>query len=404
MKQRMKTTGRWLWVVIALASMGAAAQDASDDEGGDSAISGSALGGIGYDSNVYQSPSEPYYDYSASSAPLVNPETRSGYFVPLELRGRYTRDLTDNNSLFAEIDLKGQFYLDPDLRNADQDQQELTLGDTMIFSRSGKRRATLKGELVVAAHHETYYDRDDGADQETSSGLDVSNRYRYRATGARFKYDDNLGKIRYVFHGTYLVRDYDDPKSVSQYDHRYYSLAGDVGFRAAKLANVKMGYKYYAYEYDERPARTLRGSLYSSNPALAYRYNLYELALSKKLNADWDARIEADYTERTDEFVGYNDYRRTRCRVNARYRAAERVKLDAGFEYWKRTYPNAYAFDRFGQPEKTYDGYDAHMKLAWKTQSRGIVAIEVTKTKERTTDARYEYDRHQILLNNEWKF
>ena len=252
MKQLKKITGLWLGVVIGLTSMGAAAKDAADD--GDSAISGSVRGGIGYDSNVYRSPSAPYNDYSVSSGPRVTPETRSGIFVPLELRGRYTHNMTDNNSVFAGIDLQGQFYLDPDLRNANQNLQELTVGDTMIFARSGKRRRLLEGELVGTAHNEAYYDRDDGADKATSSGRDISNRYRYRATGARFKYDDNLGKVRYGFHATYLVRDYDDPQLVSQYDHRYYSLAGDVGFRAAKIANVKLGYKYYAYEYNERPA------------------------------------------------------------------------------------------------------------------------------------------------------
>ncbi len=391
-------------MAITLTSPSALADNGSNDDGSESTASLSVLGGIGYDSNVYQSPSEPYYDYSLSSAPRVTPKTHSGFFVPLELRGLYARAVTDNNSVFAGVDLAGRFHLDQDLRNADQDQQELTVGDTMVFSRHQKRRRMLKGELVFAAHHETYYDRDDGSDQETSSGLDISNRYRYRSTGARFRYDDNLAKIRYGFQGTYLVRDYDDPQSVSQYDHRYYSLAGNVGFRAAKIANVKAGYKYYAYEYDERPARTRTGSLYSSNPALVYRYNLYELAFSKKLNEDWDAGIEADYTERTDEYVGYNDYRRTRYRANTRYRSAGQVTLDAGIEYWKRTYPNAYAFDRFGQPQKAYDGYEAQLKLAWKSRANGVVAVEVTKTKERTTDVRYEYDRHQILLSNEWKF
>ena len=394
----------WLLVLIAAVAANTAAAAAVSEAGDDSALTGSVSVGITYNGNVYRSPAEPYFDYALSSAPKITPTTQTGFVMPLELRGQYVHHWSENNRAFAGLALKGQYYLDAALRNANRNWQELVVGDTMTFSKKRLHRRTLKGELVFGAHQETYYDRDDGLDKVTSTGLDISNRYRYLTKGARFRYDDNLARIRYGFRGAYFIRDYADPVAVSQYDHHYFALSGDVGFRAAKVVNVRLGYNFYTYEYDDRSARNATGVLSAYNPALVYRYNLYELALSKKLNQDWDTKIEADYTERTDAYAGYNDYRRMRYRAVARWQMAEGLTLEGGFEYWKRIYPNAYAFDSFAQPQKIYDGSDVQIKLAWKTETHGTVAVEMSKTRELSSDARYEFDREQFLVSGEWRF
>ena len=79
------------------------------------------------------------------------------------------------------------------------------------------------------------------------------------------------------------------------------------------------------------------------------------------------------------------------------------MKLQAWFTYWDRDYPNAFAFDVSGQPQKTYDGIEARVKGDFALDKQWGLWAEYKYWDQNSTDLRYDYDRYQVMAGVKWE-
>lgn len=73
-------------------------------------ISWSASTGLGYDSNAYQAPRAPYMDNSVVPGVPVVPQTKSGFFVPYEVKMDIAKNRELDSRLLGSASLNGSFY------------------------------------------------------------------------------------------------------------------------------------------------------------------------------------------------------------------------------------------------------------------------------------------------------
>ena len=80
-------------------------------------------------------------------------------------------------------------------------------------------------------------------------------------------------------------------------------------------------------------------------------------------------------------------------------------RLKLSYAYWKRDYPNAYAFDNQAlNISKKYDGTE--VKLIWKNSldERKTIVVDVDYYDENSTDLRYDYTRYKTSVSFQWQF
>ena len=141
--------------------------------------------GIGFDSNVYRSPSDPYRDYAKTIPPTVTPNVQSGFFVPLEGDIKYQgRHGKDRIGFVAHLSLDADIYPGSKIENANKISLALWTGAEILLGRGGRKNNTLSVLPYLKQHQQTYVDRDDGLEKTTTvTGTDISNRYSYIARG-----------------------------------------------------------------------------------------------------------------------------------------------------------------------------------------------------------------------------
>jgi len=396
MNMRMSQNPR-RWLLIALLAPTAAFAAESD-------FKWSVGAALGYDDNAYLSPDAPYVDLAATGTPLVTPEKQSGLFADVGAGATYTHALSNSNKLIAEYKFTGDFYLDSALRNANEYKHRLTYGREHILRSKGARRDTVYFGAIASAVKDVYFDRDSGVDKATTSGADISDRYSYRSIGAEAEYRNRVSRVQYGFSGSFERLDYKNPVVVRQYDHNYIKLAADIGFDITEGTKLSADYTYRLRDYSDRLSRDASGALLSTNPNLKYTYHTIGASLRQRLNRSWVVYLDGDYKLRDDGYVGYNDYDGTTFKVRALFKPAGPWSVRFSADTWKRNYSNAFAFDLPTQPAKAYKGSDADLRVEW-THSNGMTLWGgVDLVRQKSSDARYEYDRFRSGLGVEWNF
>jgi len=396
-------------------SMNYAGAAESSDDIGDNAnenetgvLQWNASVGLGYNSNIYQAPSDAYIDYAPATPVPVDPVTHSGFFVPLDLEADYQYGLDGNNNLLTSYQFSGEFYVDQDFRNADVSSHTIKFGDAYVLNNKGRLTESVYGGLILVKKEDEYTERDTGLDKFTTGGVNISDRYKYTATGIELKYDNRISKVKYDIKFKVLNRDFEDAVAISQLDHKYTLIGGDVKFPVAKSSKIKLSYDHYIYDYDERPSRNADGRAFASNPPLKYVYDKFLISYIYTVNRQLRTFFDYSYTTRSDEFVGYNDYKRNKIKIRALYDYSDKVDLKATFTYWDREYPNAYAFDRFvagvNEDAKSYDGTKWELEGKYKTSEHQNYWMDFQWYNENSTDLRYQYDRMKIMIGASWEY
>ena len=388
-------------IFCALATGASAAdygKDAKKTDGRKEGLSVSVEAGLGYDSNVFLTPENPYVDLSLAVPATVTPDKQTGFFVPLGLDAEYLRPMGTGARLLSDFGFDGQIY-EPDIDNANLYDAEFTLGPEFDITKN----SSLYAGIILGYHREIYYDRDDGLNK-VSGASDISDKYTYSNAGAELSYKHDLGKLDYEVFASFEKRDYEDPVIVSQYDHDYMKFGGSVDYALAASTKVSAGYRYSIRDYDDRKARDLSGNLLTSNPLLEYTYHTIDLTLRQRVSKSLVAY--ADYTrqDRKDEFVGYNDYGQNRYKVRAIYTPTEELRVRVAASYWDREYDRAFAFDDPAGGKKDYSGitFDAGADYAYSKQVS--FWADVNYDSQDTTDKRYEYDRTQLSAGVKYEF
>ncbi len=386
-----------LFIIPLLLSFTAAAATETKDE--QSNITWFTATGLGYDSNVYQAPSAPYIDYSV--LPLgsnVTPKLVSGFFVPLEMK-MTAENKNMNNRWIGSASLKGNFYANADIRNANEYDLDLSGGKKHILERKGAVEDTIFYGIFTGKHEQIYTDRDTGLDKKPG----IADRYSYTSIGVEAEYKHRTGSVDYGVKGKFTQNDFADPVVVSQLDNTHFKVGADVEFEVSSASKLKLAYSHAVQDYSDRHARAASGALSNANPLLIYTYNGVDASLRNRLSADWVLYLDYDHTRRTDDYVAYNDYTQNKYGARILYGTGA-IKTRLVLERWTRDYPNAYAFDVATRGEKTYNGSNLKFKADWEKSANSSLWAEVIVNIQNSTDLRYDYDRNQIMAGMSWTY
>src|SRR3990170_1442463 len=388
-------------IFCALATGASAAdygKDAKKTDGRKGGLSVSVEAGLGYDSNVFLTPENPYVDLSLLVPVTITPDKQTGFFVPLGLDAEYLRPMGTGARLLSDFGFDGQIY-EPDIDNANLYDAEFTLGPEFGLTKN----SSLYAGIILGYHRKIYYDRDDGLNK-VSGASDISDKYTYSNAGGELIYKHDLGKLDYEVFASFEKRDYEDPVVVSQYDHDYMKFGGSLDYALAKSTKVSAGYKYTVRDYNDRKARDLGGDLLTSNPQLEYTYHTIDLTLRQRVSDSLVAYVDYTRQDRKDEFVGYNDYGQNRYKVRAIYTPTEELRVRVAASYWDREYDRAFAFDDPAGGKKDYSGitFDAGVDYGYSKQVS--FWADLNYDSQDTTDKRYEYDRTQLSAGVKYEF
>lgn len=389
-------------IFCALATGASAADYGKDAKKTDNRKEGLAVSveaGLGYDSNVFLTPDNPYVDLAQALTPTVTPDKQTGFFVPLALDAEYLRPMGNGTRLLSDFSFDGHIY-EPDIDNANLYDADFTLGPEFDLTKN----SSLYAGIILGYHKAIYYDRDDGQNQVSSvSATDISDRYTYTNAGAEISYKHDLGKLDYEVFASFEKRDYDDPVVVSQYDHDYMKFGGSLDYALADSTKVSAGYRYSIRDYNDRQARDLNGNLVA-NQQLEYTYHTIDFALKQRIGKSLIAYVDYSRQERKDEFLGYNDYSQNRYKVWGTYKATDDLRVKMAASYWDREYDRAFAFDAPAGGKKDYSGITFEAGADYSYSKEVSFWADVNYDSQDTTDKRYEYDRTQVAAGVKYEF
>ena len=298
----------------------------------------------------------------------------------------------------------GSFYTQAELRNANDYNVRLQAGPEFILARAGKSENTLYIGGLLGKHKQVYVDHDSGLGKTTTlSRTDISNRYNYMSMGGEAKYKHRTGKIDFGFIGQYVNYDYEDPLVVSQQDHTYYRLGGDLSLPVVSQVKLDLSLDHSVRDYSDRHSHDATGVYKSAYPLLRYTYNAVGVTLRDRLSPDWLLYLDYDRSQRTDAYVGYNDYRENKLGVRLLYEQG-RIKARLSLHHWNRDYPNGFAFDIAGQAAKTYSGNDLKFKAELEQGKNTALWTELVYKSQHTTDLRYDFVGSQLMVGMSWVY
>lgn len=357
--------------------------------------------GLGYDTNPFLAPSDSYYDQNAGQ--VVQPVAVSGLFSPLRLDGLMTTRRT-----FVSYKLDGDIYPASETRNAENFFLRVAAGLKLEFAKGRFQKSFHFGPYAVQ-NKEVYFDRDTGLAGQ-SSGVDVSDRYEYRALGGMAELELEINRVvELSLEGSAEHRDYEQVEGIESFDHDVVKASAQIDLRLARPASIFLGYGYQTRLYAERHARDLDGSSSDLHPPLEYSYAAPEAGIRFRNSGRWRLAIGWERVERTDEHLGYNDYIQDRYTLRQSF-GGQRWTLKLFGRYRERTFPRAFIFDNPTSPEdgapnprKAYQRVESGLELeiAW---NHFRLVIGGRNDEQATTDPRFAYVRSLATIGGRWVY
>lgn len=358
--------------------------------------------GIGFDSNVYRTPSDPYTDFAPTLPAAITPNVQSGFFVPLEggiqYHGRHGKQRI---GFVAEYGINADIYPGTELENATIFSHSLRAGAEILLGRSGRKNNTFSILPYIKQHHQTYSDRDDGL-EKNSSGTDISDRYSYIASGLEAELRIETPVVPFKIWAEVANRDYEDPVVVDEYDQRYTAVGAEAEIPFGKYVDLIPSLEYQTRDYEERRALDLNGNLIAGTTR-EYLYNIAGVSLRTRFSRKWTMFLDYQRTEREDAYVGYYDSSEDKFGVRLRFNS-DPFSARLGVSMLNRDYANAYAFDQtLTQPRLEYQTLEFKAKGEYKLAKQFGLWLEGKYWDQDTTDSRYIYDRYQLMLGMRWE-
>ncbi len=354
--------------------------------------------GIGYHSNAYHAPSAPYIDLAKNAAPTVVPNVQGGLFVPMKLGVKY--QVSDDIQLRYKFD--SQFYVDSALQAADTYNHMVKLLKDMELGND----IQLQVGGLFGIHKKLYVDRDTGTEKLSNAGINVSNRYTYQDIGVFAELSKEISGMKLIGKGKYASLNYDDPVVISSLDHTLFQLGGFAQFKIMDdKAKVTVGYEYKTRSYSNRRSRDLTARL-GTNPFLNYTYGTFSGKLAYKVGYATRLFVDGEVITRADDFVGYNDYTKTKVKLRVLHKLDHDTSVRAKFAYSNTNYDRAFAFENPAAPKKTSSTTTLSLKGQYHWQGLGdpMLWAGVTYQNVDTNDLRYKYKYTEVAVGGDWKF
>jgi hypothetical protein len=355
---------------------------------------------LGYDTNPFRSPSASYVDISLPTQPSIVPVEESGFYIPLRFDVDYYRPFSRDRGLIGSYALLNDKYIDSALSSADRTVHRLAFGgEIALGSGPGQHRLTALG--VYRNHDETNFDPDDGL-VRNSAGQSIGDRYDYGSIGLESELEGVIAGFTYDLRLRIENRDYEDTFAVTQYDHDYASIDGEMNFPVTGSAVISARYMHYLRDYADRRARDIQGNSSSANPTLEYVYDEFRIGLNYRFSSGLRGQVRYTHTERSDQFVGYNDYSEDGIRLYLSQRFNDRLRAQFSIEFTDRTYPRAFAFDEPTAAAKAYDFVEIGALLQYEISDQLSLYGALDSDNVDSSDPRGAYDRVRTSVGVTW--
>mgnify|MGYP001817312544 FL=1 len=357
--------------------------------------------GYGNDSNVFRTPNTAYIDVSDPSQPVVTPVVQSAAYVPVRLSARYKVNNLPFEGFYGAYRFAGRYYPDELFKNANEFKHEVSFGSEYERTK-GTRERRVFSAFSIAQHEEIYYDPDDGSSRDIN-GVNVDDRMNYLRYGPEFSARQSGEKIAFGLRAKGQLWNYDQIDVVPEYDHEYFlfSLFGQYKFTSTSLLRVTAD--YYSRRYGDRPAYDLDGQQRFGNPNIRYDYVALTLRARQRLGRSIWFGFDVERTERTDQYVGYNDYTRDSFGVELHWSPGYRFDLDLEARYRLYDFPNAFAFHEPTAGLKTQETVDARLRASFRILPRLSVFAEANLRERASNDLRIQYDRTLYAIGVRWE-
>lgn len=358
--------------------------------------------GYGHDDNANATPGEPYVDLAQPGQPLVTPVPVAASYIPVELMTRYLIPNESGDTNFhVGYRLDGRYYYDSDFAN-NVSTQRIELGASSLFARNDKRKRTLDSAFFVDRHFQRNFDLDDGIDRDIA-GFDISQRFTYTAAGIQGDFDHYLGKWRWGLDMHFERREHERMPVVANYDNEIYYFGTSAGFALNGATTLSLDLRNYRRIFDERLSRGLDGVMLSTNPALEYDYESVEIGLERRLMRWLELDFRYASIDRTDAYLGYDDYTLERVRLDATIRPNSRFALTLGAVSRVYDFPNAFAFNDASAGAKTLDDVSAEVLVEFDVSPRFRIFAELGSDDVTSTDTRAEHSRTRTVVGVTWR-
>jgi hypothetical protein len=357
--------------------------------------------GFGSDDNVFRAPGQPYIDFSDPNSPPVTPEEISGAFLPVDFRAKLSVNSLKWESFFGEYRLSGRYYQDKELDSASEFSHEFRFGSE--FDRIEENRSNrVYSAFTIAQHDETYYDPDDGTPR-VSGGELIEDRMNYVRYGPQLSLQRSYERISFGLRMKGQLWNYEETELVPEYDHEYFLFGGSVQYKFAATSLLRLTVEKSSRRYGDRPSFDLNGQQLITNPSLRYDYLEIGLLARQRITDTMWFGFGYENTDRTDRYLGYNDYTRDSYSFEFHWSPGRRFDLEMKGCYRIYDYPNAFAFHNPVAGLKTLETADGKLVATYRMTRQLSLVAEIEYRETASTDARISYDRNRYSLGVIWQ-
>lgn len=356
---------------------------------------------FGNDSNVFRAPDQPYVDLSDPNLPVVTPVVQSGAYLPVSLSAKYLINSLPFEGFYGAYRLSGRYYQDQELENANEYLHEVSFGSEYKRKKENRERR-VHSAFSIAQHDEVYYDRDDGSPRD-SNGIIVDERMNYLRYGPEMSARQSGEKLSFGFSAKGQLWNYEETGVVPEYDHEYFlfSTYGQYKFTSTSLLRITA--RYYSRRYGDRPAFDLDGQQRVGNPNIRYDYLALGLRARQRLGDNMWFGFDVERTERTDQYVGYNDFTRDSFGFEFHWSPGRRFDFELEGTYRLYDYPNAFAFHEIAGGRKTQESVSGSVLTSYRLTRRLSLIAEAHLQETVSSDIRIQYDRTRYLIGVRWE-
>ncbi len=188
-----------------------------------------------------------------------------------------------------------------------------------------------------------------------------------------------------------------------EYDHEYFNARLYGQYKFTRTSLLRLTAQYYSRRFGDRPAYDLDGQQRIGNPGIRYDYLSLGLRARQRITDNMWFGFDVEHTERTDQYVGYNDYTRDSFGVEFHWSPGSRFDFEAESVYYLYDYPNAFAFHEPTAPRKTQESLDTRIVARYHFTRHLSIAAEATLREVVSNDIRIQYDRTQYLVGIRWQ-
>jgi hypothetical protein len=323
--------------------------------------------------------------------------------MPVNLLAEYVlhNEAGDSDFVFG-YRLDGDYYSESELAHSEF-TQELRMGANLdLGAKRANRTRTFEPALFVIRHNQDNFDLDNGADRDIED-IDISSRFAYTDAGLQADFAHTLGAWRWGFDMRAERREYQRIPIVANYDQELYRIGTSIGYEINDATSVSFGLRTSRTLYDERSSRDLDGDLLSTNEPLEYGYVGVELKATRRLFDSLELELTYLSLDRTDVFLGYNDYTQDIVGLHAVYRPHRRLLLSLGATSRVYDYPNAFAFNDPAAGPKELEALATSLLAEFYITGTLAVSLALATTDVTSTDLRAEYSQTQTVLGVTWR-